>query len=118
MYVYSSGAIRFMANKRIKMTKRKLIPHLYELQGDMCPLCLKSLHKEIKEWVAWSEQRRTGLREIKRTHINLNIDHIIPVAKGGGSEVNNLALTHARCNSIKGDVQIYDKAPRRSDTIK
>ena len=31
------------------------------------------------------------------------IDHIIPRSKGGGDEIENLQLAHARCNKIKGN---------------
>jgi 5-methylcytosine-specific restriction endonuclease McrA len=30
------------------------------------------------------------------------VDHIKPVAKGGGDELSNLAVTHPACNMRKG----------------
>lgn len=41
---------------------------------------------------------------------NLVIDHVIPVAKGGKSELENLQLLCAVCNSAKGKL-IYDCRP-------
>jgi hypothetical protein len=36
------------------------------------------------------------------THIDLTIDHIVPLAKGGGTDVQNLQTLCRRCNSSKG----------------
>jgi len=33
----------------------------------------------------------------------MHIDHILPVAKGGQTHLNNLCLAEARCNISKGD---------------
>lgn len=33
---------------------------------------------------------------------DLHIDHIQPVARGGGNELNNLQAAHSRCNISKG----------------
>lgn len=35
--------------------------------------------------------------------MSATVDHIIPVAKGGGSELSNLQLTHLWCNRQKSD---------------
>ncbi len=32
----------------------------------------------------------------------LDIDHIVPRARGGNNDVTNLALTHKKCNNKKG----------------
>lgn len=41
-----------------------------------------------------------------------SVDHIIPVAKGGKSTLDNLQLTHLQCNKAKG-VKIMDlKQPK------
>lgn len=37
------------------------------------------------------------------TYKECNIDHIIPVSKGGKHIITNLQLTHIKCNSIKGN---------------
>src|SRR5690349_19945243 len=35
--------------------------------------------------------------------LDCNVDHIVPVAKGGTNDLDNLQLTHIWCNSRKGD---------------
>lgn len=32
----------------------------------------------------------------------VNVDHLLPQSFGGGDELGNLMLAHARCNSIRG----------------
>lgn len=103
------------------MPKYKLIIQLYELQGDICPLCKQSMFEEITLWVRWRDQRGrklvTGEVRIKRKDINLNIDHIVAVASGGTDDISNLALTHRSCNDIRGHVTIYDKRPTRTKSV-
>ncbi|MGJ3238068.1 MAG: HNH endonuclease [Anaerolineae bacterium] len=48
----------------------------------------------------------------KGTDVSLVLDHIISVAKGGQSELDNLQLLCAECNRIKGKLCI----DCRSDT--
>lgn len=96
------------------MPKYKLIIYLYEQQGDICPLCKQSLFEEMQLWIAWRDQKFTGVRRIRRKDVNLNIDHIVAVADGGADDVGNLALTHRTCNDIRGKVKIYDKRPTRN----
>ena len=35
------------------------------------------------------------------------VDHIVPRAKGGGDEVENLRCAHRWCNSVRGDLSFY-----------
>lgn len=108
-----------MKTKRTRnygMPKYKLIAYLYKVQGDICPLCLRSMFEEMRLWILWREQRGKQVsksEKIRRKNINLNIDHIIPVSEGGSDAVDNLALTHRRCNDIKGSSNIYEKRPSR-----
>lgn len=39
------------------------------------------------------------------------IDHIIPLAKGGLDEIDNIAAAHRQCNRAKGDGGAEIKAP-------
>lgn len=39
---------------------------------------------------------------------NLHIEHIVPIAKGGTSEISNLTRACQRCNSYKGTFYIMD----------
>lgn len=41
-----------------------------------------------------------GKRLSKKT---ANVDHIVPVSRGGTDDLENLQLAHPRCNRIKGD---------------
>jgi len=34
---------------------------------------------------------------------DIEVDHVIPVSKGGTSEIENLKLAHSRCNAKKGN---------------
>lgn len=43
-----------------------------------------------------------GLCGHKIRKIDLTVDHIIPLSRGGTHEVANLRLVHAKCNVIKG----------------
>ena len=43
-------------------------------------------------------------RKCKRHTDDLEIDHIIPIAKGGKSEYNNLQTLCKRCNMNKSDI--------------
>lgn len=42
-----------------------------------------------------------GHRMLSLEHAN--VDHIVPVSRGGGDETENLQFTHKWCNHYKGD---------------
>ncbi len=42
------------------------------------------------------------------------VDHIIPCAKGGSDELDNLQLAHRRCNRLKSD-QMPEEHPKRPE---
>lgn len=48
--------------------------------------------------------------------VNLSIDHVVPVSKGGSHDDSNLVTCCRECNSSKGDLTIaqWDAAKRRS----
>lgn len=46
------------------------------------------------------------------TSRHVNVDHVWPQSHGGPSEIWNVALTHARCNALKGDVCRYRECPK------
>lgn len=106
------------------MPKFQLIAELYDLQGDICPLCKHSISEDVALWLKYIDQkrrgksgRRKGEKKIKRKNVNLNIDHIVAVANGGTDDIDNLALTHRRCNDIRGTIKVYDKRPKRSQPV-
>lgn len=42
--------------------------------------------------------------------MSCQVDHIVPVSRGGAPyDIDNLQLTHARCNRIKGNMMQHDK---------
>ena len=62
----------------------------------------KTSVKEVKhELYGRQEGRCTGCKVLFE-YRNLTIDHIVPQAKGGGSNTENLQLLCGSCNSIKG----------------
>ena len=68
---------------------------LWESQAGLCALCGRAMPKsrfEVAHASIWKRERPT-------------IDHIVPRAAGGPDVPENLQLTHARCNRVKGRVQ-------------
>lgn len=35
--------------------------------------------------------------------VDLTVDHIVPLSRGGSHDISNLRLVHAKCNVIKGN---------------
>lgn len=68
----------------------------------------KGAGKRIKKLIAEKELSTYGhiLCFCCGSNISINtatIEHIIPVSKGGGMVIDNLALSHRKCNEIRGD---------------
>ncbi len=66
---------------------------MWQAQSGRCALCGGRMFRnrfEAPHARIWAKQRAT-------------LDHIIPRSKGGSDQPENLQLTHARCNKIKGD---------------
>ncbi len=84
------------------MTKAEIQQTLADRQGLVCGICGGSLKKEWAELQKW----RKGWR-IKRTRINIDIDHITPKSTLKGKhwwkDLGNLRLTHRTCNQNKSD---------------
>jgi len=95
------------------MPKYELINRLYELQGHTCPICKLSLLEEIKMWVAWKTKQLWQGKKLRRKEVNLNIDHIFPKDSGGTEHIDNLALVHRRCNTLKSNSRLEYERPRR-----
>lgn len=62
-------------------SKRELVEHLIAAQDNECYLCLDKFSK----------------------HNPPTVDHILPLSRGGGWELDNLALAHKSCNTFKGN---------------
>lgn len=99
------------------VVKSDLFIQLFHLQEPVCPLCKRSLLAEIKTWMAWKEKQLVNGKRVRRKDANINIDHIIPVADGGTNDISNLALTHRRCNDIRGTVMLYNSRPEREQGV-
>lgn len=48
----------------------------------------------------------------------LTIDHIVPIARGGASNFQNLQLSHRRCNNLKSDVLPWRSIPEIDRTYR
>lgn len=58
----------------------KILHELYERDMGICQICQRTAHI-----------------------LDCNVDHVVPLAKGGTNGLDNLQLTHIWCNSKKGD---------------
>lgn len=47
-------------------------------------------------------------REIDMTKDDFNLDHIIPVSKGGSGELSNMGITLPQINSMKSDLELHE----------
>ena len=61
--------------------RQELEERLFNVQNGRCYICEEEIDYQLQ---------------------NLDIDHIVPRAKGGKDEPNNFALTHSSCNRSKG----------------
>lgn len=66
---------------------------------------------EYKEAVAWLRNYQYGLCFICLLPLEdkVHIDHIKSLYGGGSNKFNNMALTHPRCNILKGVGEILGK---------
>ena len=66
------------------------LSRLIEKNGLRCALCGEMCNPNDKTWTTYGPMSPT-------------IDHIIPMAKGGGHTWDNIQIAHAICNSYKSD---------------
>ncbi len=93
---------------KISKPLRKLerIKTLFYKQNGRCSLCGQPMHNEMIEYEEWIMSHLKQVSPQKRRgQINLNIDHIVPVSKGGKDKKRNKQLVHSLCNSIKGNLE-------------
>ncbi|WP_404323716.1 hypothetical protein LG298_07460 [Cytobacillus firmus] len=70
-------------------------------------LSLKAtLTSEMIEELSWSRQGRCFLTG--RADVELDIDHALPLSRGGGSTLGNLILIDARLNQMKGQQTLIE----------
>ena len=63
-----------------------------------------SLRRRLKRQLLRESYNFCGYCGGKFNHKVLTIDHIVPVSKGGLTELHNLVLCCARCNGTKRDM--------------
>ncbi len=90
------------------MATHVIVEDLKKRHGLRCYICHRSLKKEWNEYKYWWNDGIKGMRRGSRKNINLNVDHVIPVAKGRNRDMKkeslyNLRLVHRTCNDWKGD---------------
>lgn len=102
--------------RKFGVPKYVLIGKLYEIQGHTCPICKQSILTEMQMWIAWKTKQKWAGRKLRRKDVNLNIDHIEAVGNGGTNDMDNLALTHTRCNTLKDNITLAYDRPKRSDS--
>ena len=83
-----SAILREMSPSRRRAFSASLISEMLEAQRGICPLCERPISRD--------------------TLGPFHVDHIIPVAYGGGDERDNLQVVHPRCNLHKGDAVHLD----------
>lgn len=94
-----------MKRKPKPLRKLDKVKRHFLRQWGTCPLCHTSMEKEFIELTKWLLERFRQEKNysLKRRDININYDHIIPLSKGGKDNRSNKQLTHAKCNSLKGN---------------
>lgn len=111
-----------MKKPKIPKAIKKLekIKKFYDSQNGICPLCGLSLNVELMEYEEWamSHLKKISPQRV-RGRIDLNIDHIIPLAKGGADKNRNKQLVHTFCNSKKGDMlpEEYEQIKSKNLTL-
>ena len=96
--IFDSGDIKFLIN-RINQKRG----NFYLCRDIWDSICIVERAK-VSNKLRFQIFNRDGnkCRICGSTH-NLEIDHIIPISKGGKSEPNNLQTLCRRCNKFKGD---------------
>lgn len=80
------------AQGQLRATMRKRVFAMY----DTCGICGNLVDKTLK----------------RPNPLAPELDEIIPIARGGSPyDIDNLQLTHGRCNRMKGSKVIGDKNP-------
>jgi 5-methylcytosine-specific restriction endonuclease McrA len=90
----------------------KINQKLIDKSDGVCHICKLPLDLvKFQEYIAWKRKYKKRIKpevpKPPRKKIDVNIDHIVPVSKGGTNDITNLTLAHIKCNSKKGN-EIYD----------
>jgi 5-methylcytosine-specific restriction endonuclease McrA len=71
---------------------------------------------EIKEYLLFKWERKCTY--CGKENIPLQIEHIVPRAKGGSNRVSNLCLACKKCNTAKGTKDIQDFLKKKPELLK
>lgn len=73
---------------------------------------MPSKANKFKIQLLWKNGKRCGIcgKKIRRVD-ELTVDHIVPLAKGGGNVIENCQLAHQKCNAEKGNIlpDVYER---------
>lgn len=64
---------------------------------------ISTLWRRTRLAVIWRDGLVCGICGMQIDPSDVQIDHRIPVSRGGTSDLENLRPTHSRCNQLKGD---------------
>ncbi len=98
---------------RTKLRNRKY-PHATRLKKHLCRARARGAHghSTAQEWEALCAKH--GGRCLRcHAQAKLTVDHIVPVSRGGSSDISNLQPLCAKCNSIK-HTKTIDYRPSRA----
>lgn len=82
---------RFFTNLTLARAKKRR--KLFE-KNDRCFYCARKLTLPIPQQ---DNQKKTIA----------TLDHVIPLARGGGEHLSNFVLSCRPCNSVRGDMEFY-----------
>jgi 5-methylcytosine-specific restriction endonuclease McrA len=97
-------ARRRRARKRMNGSEPYTEAQVLRIHGTLCHICAGPIDL--------TKPRKIGSNGWA---LSLQIDHVIPLAKGGPDTLENVKPAHARCNMAKGDKLFYnDRKERRN----
>lgn len=97
----SEACVRYTLRRRAKKYNNGYeiytTKQVLEMYGSICHLCLEPIDLELS--------RKIGSPGWKRS---LQVDHVIPISKGGPDTLANVRPAHARCNMIRNNKTIEE----------
>lgn len=95
-YVHESGTRKKRNAKVCGFCPRQSVGYKWKLirarDGDNCHLCDEIIDFTLKRPSEWSK----------------SVDHVVPIAEGGGPELSNLKLSHLRCNLLRRTLPVEE----------
>ncbi len=100
------------------MQEKTRLKKIIERDGAVCGICGLPLADELELYKKYEEfndamkrekvKLQRAIREFRKKHVLINIDHIIPRSKGGANHMDNYQVTHIECNLAKGNKMDYE----------